>query len=67
MNEKITKKYTYDFQQYKAIRYFGKSIHSGKINIDEASTDQSNLFKNLVEFDNKSRPRTMEVKDKKKR
>ena len=28
--------------------------------------DQSNLLKNIVDFHNRSRPRTMEGKDKKK-
>ena len=61
-----TKNYTYDFQQYQTIRSFGESIYSGKINIDEAEMDQSSLLKNLVGFKNKSRPRTIEGKDKKK-
>ena len=45
------------------IRSFGTSIYTGKINIDEAEVDQSNLLKNLVGFNKKSRPRTIEVKD----
>ena len=61
-----TKNYTYDFQQYQTIRSFGESIYSGKINIDEAEMDQSSLLKYLVGFKNKSRPRTIEGKDKKK-
>ena len=48
------------------IQSFGESIYSGKINIDEAEIDQSNLLKNLVEFNNKSRPRNIEGKDKKR-
>ena len=36
-----------------------------KINIDKAETDESNLLKNVVEFNNESRPRTIEGKDKK--
>ena len=32
-------KYKYDFQKYETIRFFGESIYSGKINIDEAETD----------------------------
>ena len=59
-------KYKYDFQQYETIRYFGESIYTGKINIDEAEMDQSNLLKILVVFNNKSRPRAIEGKDKKK-
>ena len=62
-----TKKHMYDFQQYETIRSFGDNIYTGKINIDEAEMDQSNLFKNIVEFNNKFRPRTTEGKDQKKR
>ena len=61
-----TKNYTYDFQKYTAIRSFGESIYTGKIDIDEAEMDQSNLLKNLVRFNNNSRPRTKEGKDKKR-
>ena len=59
-----TKKYIYiyDFQQYETIRSCGGNIYTIKINVDEADMDQSNL----VEFDNKSRPRTIEVKIKKR-
>ena len=62
-----TKKHMYDFQQYETIRSFGDNIYTGKINIGEAEMDQSNLFKNIVEFNNKFRPRTTEGKDQKKR
>ena len=58
-------KYKYDFQQYETIRSFKESIYTGKINIDEAKTDQSSLFENLVEFNDKSRPGNAEGKDKK--
>ena len=47
------------------IRSFGESVYTGKINIDKAEMDQSNLLKTLVEFNEKSRPRTTEGKDKK--
>ena len=56
-------KYKYKCQQYEAIRPFVGSINTGKINIDEAEMDQSNLLKKLVEFNQKSRPRTTEGKD----
>ena len=58
--------YIYDFQQYKIKRSFGDNIYTVKINIDKAEIDQSNLFKNIVEFNHKSRPRTIEGKDKKR-
>ena len=34
-----TKNYTHDFQQYETIQFFGESIYTGKINIDEAEMD----------------------------
>ena len=45
---------------------FGDNIYTGKINIDEAEMDQSNLSVNIVKFNNKSRPRSKEDKEKKR-
>ena len=45
--------------------YFNNSIYIGKINIDEAEENQSNPLDKIVEFNNKSRPKTKEDKDKK--
>ena len=45
---------------------FSESIYTGKINIDEAKTNQSNLFENLVECNDKSRPGMAEGKRHKK-
>ena len=56
--------YKYDFQQYEMIRSFGESIYSGRISINEADMDQTNLLENMVKFSNKSRPKTKEGKDK---
>ena len=42
------------------------SIYTGKINKDEAEMDQVHLLKNLVGFNNRSRPKTTEGKDKKR-
>ena len=44
----------------------GDNIYRGKINLDEAEMDQSNLLKNIVEFYSISRSRTIEGKDKKR-
>ena len=41
-----TNKYLYNFQQFETIRSFGDNIYTGKINIDESETNQSNLFEN---------------------
>ena len=61
-----TRKYIYDFEQYKTIRSFGDSIYTRKANIVEAEADQNNPLKNIVEFTDKSRPRSKEGKDKKR-
>ena len=47
------------------IRSFVESIYTGKINIDEAEMDQTNLLENMVYFDNKSRPKNKTGKGKK--
>ena len=62
-----TNKYKYDFQQYETIRSFSDSIFAGKINIDEAEMNQSNLLKNMVEFNEQSKLRKKEDKKKKKK
>ena len=59
-------KYKYDFLQYETIRSFGENIYNGKMNIDKAEMDRGYLLKKLVEFNNKSIPRTIEEKDKKR-
>ena len=61
-----TNEYKYDFQQYETIRSFGESIYAGKSSTDEAEQYQSNLLENIIEFNEKSRPRTKEGKDKKR-
>ena len=58
-------KYKYDFQQYETISSFGESIYGGKIDIDEAEMDQSNLLENVVKFNKKSSSRNKEDKEKK--
>ena len=39
------------------IRYIGDNKYTGKISIGEAKMDQSNLWENLIEFNNKTRPK----------
>ena len=51
-----TNKYLYDFQQFETLfnkRSFGDSIYTGKINIDEAGMDQSNLLEYIGKLNNK--------------
>ena len=60
-----TSQYVYGFQQIETMRPFGDSIYTGKINIDKAVMDQTNVLENMVKFDNKSRLKKKEGKDKK--
>ena len=48
------------------ISSFGDSIYTRKANIVEGEKDQSNLLNNIIEFNNNSRPRSKEGKDKKR-
>ena len=48
-------------------RSFGDNIYTGTININEGEMDQSNLLENMVEFNDKSRPKTKEGKNKKRK
>ena len=59
------KKYTYSIRQYEIIRSFGESVNTRKASLVEVEEDQINLLKNLVEFNNKSRPKSKHGKDKK--
>ena len=66
-NSKYEKsKHIYDFQQLKTIRSFAESSINDKTTVSEADEDQRNLLENVVEFNNKPRPKTEESKMKKK-
>ena len=56
------KNYIYDFQQYETIRSVSESTYTGKGRRVEAEKDQSNLLEDMVEFNDKSRPRSKEGK-----
>ena len=53
------------FQQYETIIYFGYSIFICEITIVETKQNHSNLLNNITEFNNHSRSRLKERKDKK--
>ena len=55
---------TNNFQQFGTIRSFRDSIFTGNISIDEADMDQTNLLENIVKFNDKSRPKLEENKNK---
>ena len=48
------------------MKSFGHSIYTQKINIVEAEVGQNNLLSNIVEFNNKFKPRLKKVNIKKK-
>ena len=48
------------------MRYVGKIIFADKISIHKAEMNQTNLLEKMVKFDNKSRPKTKDDKDKKR-
>ena len=48
-----TNRYKFDFQQFETLRSFGDSIYNGKVRIDEAEMEQTNLLENIVNFSKK--------------
>ena len=60
-----TNRYNYGFQQYETIRSSGDSMYNGKIRVDEAEMDQTNLLEYMIKFDHKSWLRSKEDKEKK--
>ena len=52
------------FQQHETIKSSSESIYTGKITKDEAEEDQRNLLENVIEFNNKSRPKNKYGKGK---
>ena len=57
----------FDFRMFKAIRSFGNDIYSSKITINEADQEQSDLVEYILNFNNKSRPKTKDDKKKTKK
>ena len=53
----------YDFRKFNTIRTFGEDIYNGKITLEEADEDQSDLANKINKFIKKTRPKS----DKKKR
>ena len=48
-----TNRYKFDFQQFKILRSFGDSIYNGKVRIDEAEMEKTNLIENIVNVSKK--------------
>ena len=59
--------YTYDFRKFRTIRTFGRDIYDGKISLEEADEDQSDFVDEIEKFNDKTRPKSREKKQKKKR
>ena len=57
-------KHTYNFQQLKAMRCFGDSINNDKITISKANEKQGNLLKTILEFQDKTREKSIADKEK---
>ena len=56
----------YGIQQFETRRCFDDNIYTGEISINEVEMDQANLQENMIEFNNKSRPKTKKGKYKKR-
>ena len=59
-------KYTYDFRMFNTIRTFGEDLYEGKITLEEADEDQSDLTDMINEFTKETRPRNSGKKKEKK-
>ena len=55
----------YDFLKFETIRYFEDIVYTGKVSMDEAEMDHTNLLENMVKFNNKYRAPSKEDKDNK--
>ena len=61
-----TGKYTYDFRTFNTIRTFGEDIYDGKITLEEADEDQTDLADKINEFTKEERPKNYDKKQEKK-
>ena len=55
---------TYDFRKFKTTRTFGKDIYEGKITLEEADKNQSDLLNKIKNFSDKTRPKNYKKKIK---
>ena len=56
--------YIYDFRIFNTVRTFGRDIYEGKITLKEADEDHSELINDINEFNEKTRPKTKDKKEK---
>ena len=60
-----TKTDTYVFRIFRTIRTFGEDICNGKITLEGANESQANLVEEIEKFNNKTKPKKKENKEKK--
>ena len=58
-------KYRYDFRAFNTIRTFGRDIYEGKITLEEADEDQSDLTNEIDDFLEETKPKNKNKKQKK--
>ena len=58
---------TYDFRKFKTTRTFGKDIYEGKITLEEADKNQSDLLNKIENFSDKTRPKNYKKTKKKEK
>ena len=61
-----TSKNMYDFRKFRTIRNSGKDIYDGEIILEEADKDQSDLWKEIENFNDKTRPKSKKKKTRKR-
>ena len=54
-----TSKNTYDFRKFQTIRTFGKGIYDGKITLEDAEKDKTDLMNEIKNVYDKTRPKTI--------
>ena len=47
----------FDFNVFKTRRSFGENIYNGKITLNEADQEQSDLLEYILNFNNKAKPK----------
>ena len=56
----------YDFRKFQTIRTFSRDIYDGKISLEEADEDQSDLLSEIKKCIDKTRPKNKKKNKKKK-
>ena len=59
-------KYRYDFRKFNTIRTFGEDIYDGKITLEVADEDQSDLANEINKFIKEAKPKMFDKKQEKK-